>query len=198
MENVPAPLDGVTQSKAPKPPKPESKAQVGTSAEKKLSGAELKKLKQAEKAAKRAAAKSQGGPSDQGASAAQGKKEKQPQQQKGQKQSQAPSKGQSGPQTPVTPGQTRDIPLRRRPSTSAPAVQPVVPDKKVGLFGHLYGQQRRHGIAGASKDVHPAILALGLQMSSYEICGSTARCVAMLLAFKSVHNPSVHSSPCQC
>jgi translation initiation factor eIF-2B subunit delta len=39
---------------------------------------------------------------------------------------------------------------------------------------------------GASKDVHPAILALGLQYSSYAICGSTARMVAMLLAFKAV------------
>jgi translation initiation factor eIF-2B subunit delta len=55
----------------------------------------------------------------------------------------------------------------------------------VPLFGHL-AQNRRIGIAGASKDVHPAVLTLGLQMSRYEICGSTARVLAMMLAFKAV------------
>lgn len=56
--------------------------------------------------------------------------------------------------------------------------------QQVELFSHLYTQPRRHNIEGVSKDVHPAVLALGFQMSSYEICGSSARCVGMLLAFK--------------
>lgn len=59
-------------------------------------------------------------------------------------------------------------------------------DKKVALFDHLYSHSRRTTLSGAAKDVHPAVLALGLQMSSYVICGSNARCVAMLLAFKQV------------
>lgn len=56
----------------------------------------------------------------------------------------------------------------------------------MAVFGHLYGQQRRTTVAGAGKEVHPAVLALGLQMRDYVICGSSARCVATLLAFKRV------------
>lgn len=59
-------------------------------------------------------------------------------------------------------------------------------EKKVAVFGHLYGQQRRTTVAGAGKEVHPAVLALGLQMRDYVVCGSSARCVATLLAFKRV------------
>ena len=68
-----------------------------------------------------------------------------------------------------------------------PTKQVVAPPAKqaVALFGNL-SETRRRTITRSSKDIHPAVLALGLQMSSYEICGSTARCVAMLLAFKSV------------
>jgi hypothetical protein len=62
-------------------------------------------------------------------------------------------------------------------------------DKNVAVFGHLYGQQRRTTIAGAGKEVHPAVLALGLQMRDYVVCGSNARCVATLLAFKRVFIP---------
>ena len=58
--------------------------------------------------------------------------------------------------------------------------------REVALFGHLYGPGRRMTIDGAPKEVHPSVLALGLQMSSYTICGSNARCVAMLFAFKTV------------
>ena len=62
--------------------------------------------------------------------------------------------------------------------------------REVALFGHLYGHGRRMTIDGAPKEVHPSVLALGLQMSSYAICGSNARCVAMLNAFKTVCNPT--------
>ena len=59
-------------------------------------------------------------------------------------------------------------------------------NKNVAVFGHLYGQQRRTSIAGVGKEVHPAVLALGLQMRDYVVCGSSARCLAMLLVFKRV------------
>ncbi|KAJ5568387.1 hypothetical protein N7450_010873 [Penicillium hetheringtonii] len=59
-------------------------------------------------------------------------------------------------------------------------------DKSVAVFGHLYGQQRRTTVNGAAKEVHPAVLALGLQLRDYVVCGSSARCVATLLAFKRV------------
>ncbi|KAG8530442.1 uncharacterized protein KY384_004944 [Bacidia gigantensis] len=59
-------------------------------------------------------------------------------------------------------------------------------DKRVAFLEHLYGHPRRHTIAGAAKDIHPSVLALGLQISHYEICGSNARCVATLLVLKDV------------
>lgn len=80
----------------------------------------------------------------------------------------------------------KGLPLR--PTQHAPPIveEPRKENKNVALFDHLYGSPRRTSIAGASKDVHPAVLALGLQMRNYVICGSSARCVAMLLAFKRV------------
>jgi translation initiation factor eIF-2B subunit delta len=148
-------------------------------APKKLSPAELKKQKQAEKQAKRAQAKTASGASNQQQGASKD----------GQKQTSKDDK-------------SRPLAARRRPSqTNAPAVKE--PEKKAkkekekekkdeepkqtGLFfGHLYSQPKQQSLVGASKDVHPAVLALGLQYSSYAICGSTARMVAMLLVFKTV------------
>lgn len=40
-----------------------------------------------------------------------------------------------------------------------------------------------HAIKG---DIHPAIIRLGLLFSEFRICGSNARCIATLTAFKSV------------
>jgi translation initiation factor eIF-2B subunit delta len=142
----------------------------------KLSPAELKKQAKAEKQARRAQAKTvdpapkpQAGPTKEG--------------QKQQRDSkQAPKDDKSRP-----------LPTRRRPSQSnvpvvkEPEKKPKKEPKQAGLFfGHLYSQPKQQSMNGASKDVHPAILALGLQYSSYAICGSTARMVAMLLAFKAV------------
>jgi translation initiation factor eIF-2B subunit delta len=62
---------------------------------------------------------------------------------------------------------------------------PAVEDKTVELFRHLY-KPKSTTIANAAKEVHPAVLALGVQMSSYTICGSIARLVATLQAFKRV------------
>jgi translation initiation factor eIF-2B subunit delta len=93
---------------------------------------------------------------------------------------------------PQKKDESRPLPVRRRPSQSNAVPQQAKKEsrrdqKNLGLFfGHLYSQPRQHSMVGASKDVHPAVLALGLQYSSYVICGSTARMVAMLLAFKAV------------
>jgi translation initiation factor eIF-2B subunit delta len=149
--------------------------------EKKISGAELKKQQKAEKAAKRAKAKAESGAAKPPQpSAPKAQKKEQQQTTKG-----GPSKGGASAIPPAAKQQTTMPSRPRRLSTGAPAVKPP-PVKQVSLFGHLYGHPRRYVIEGATKEVHPAILALGLQMSSYEVCGSTARCVAMLLAFKSV------------
>ena len=59
-------------------------------------------------------------------------------------------------------------------------------ERRVALLDHLYGHPRRTTLMGAGKDVHPAVLTLGLQMSSYVVCGSIARCAATLLVLKQV------------
>lgn len=175
--------------------------------EPKLTPAELKKRAKAEKQARRAAQKGlePGVPSastpipngvDSSTSVPKGGSS---QEQKG-KTSQAKPAGQQTQQqkqgkAPGTDNQTQragpsnqqqSMPVRRRPSQSGPP--PPQPKKKenkqVELFSHLYTQPRRHTAEGAPKDIHPSVLALGFRISSYEICGSSARCVAMLLAFK--------------
>ena len=79
------------------------------------------------------------------------------------------------------------MPIRLGDHHATPdTVEPKKEDKRVALFEHLYGSPRRSSIVGAGKDVHPAVLALGLQMRNYVICGSSARCVATLLVFKRV------------
>ena len=157
--------------------------------EEKLSPAELKKRAKAEKQARRAAQKgTDGAPTGEGSSNQQGE-----QKQKGQQQKQG-GQDKSGHKRTGSQAQ-QAIPIRRRPSQGGPALaaalasvakpkEPKKENKQVELFSHLYSQPRRHTVEGVSKDVHPAVLALGFQMSSYEICGSSARCVAMLLAFK--------------
>ena len=79
------------------------------------------------------------------------------------------------------------LPHRQGPSHAVPvSAEPQKENKNVALFDHLYGNPRRTTIAGAGKDVNASVLALGLQMRNYIICGSSARFVAMLLAFKRV------------
>ena len=151
----------------------------------KISGAELKKQKKAEKAAKRAQEKGIDQPSS-----TPGAKVDKPQAQQGKRKLSAQGappapglKGQDKKQTATQKG----IPLRPAQSSEKALTKvPAKDAKRVALFGHLYGQSRRTTIAGADKDVHPAVLALGLQMSNWVICGSSARCIATLLAFKRV------------
>jgi translation initiation factor eIF-2B subunit delta len=151
-----------------------------------LSGAELKKRAKAEKAARRAQEKqSKGGASDQAVT---------------QKPEAGGAKQQQKPQHKKTGSVSTPLPIRpNNPSKQEPPAQipkkKEVDNKHVALFGHLYGHPRRATIAAAGKDVHPAILALGLQMSNYVICGSNARCVATLLAFKRVSLVSKLPSP---
>ena len=81
----------------------------------------------------------------------------------------------------------KSLPIRPTEGQAASvSEEPKKDEKRVALFEHLYSHPRRTTLSGAGKDVHPAVLALGLQMSNYVICGSTARCVATLLVFKQV------------
>jgi translation initiation factor eIF-2B subunit delta len=172
---------------------------VPAEGEQKLSPAELKKRAKAEKQARRAAQKeSSGGPPDSAIPVASsssagpgtdGRGPRQPgQQQQKPKQQQRTQQRQSGQdrQQAGQGGQHSGLPVRaRRGSQSAPKETAKKHDSKnVELFSHLYTQPRRQNIDGASKDVHPSVVALGFQISSYEITGSSARCVGMLNAFK--------------
>lgn len=154
----------------------------------KLSNAELKKRAKADKAAKRAQAK-EGKPEAVLPDSSSPRKVDTPPEVK------RKNSAGGGPGIPTAKSQhkqntplQKNVPLRPAVQSQAalPAPQPETENKNVALFGHLYSQPRRTSIAGAGKDVHPAVLALGLQMSNYVICGSNARCVAMLLVFKRV------------
>lgn len=168
--------------------------------EAKLSPAELKKRAKAEKQARRAAQKEQpgGGSAPPPAPAANGVHEVPKAQKQGLPQEQKAKGGQAKGQQQQKQGAQEGkhdrtdsiqmpLSIRAKPAPAGPVKEVQRKDKKqVELFSHLYTQSRRHDIAGASNNVHPAIVALGFQMSSYEICGSSARCVAMLVAFKEV------------
>lgn len=174
----------------------ESAKPAESSNDKKLTNAQFKALGKAEKTARRTAAKA--------AKEAQGKSSPQPNQ-----------AGESGGLTKVSSRDKAPGPKsakggrqhKRAPSTLASrptiakAIQGVASGEReirsrkeqsseernrVAIFGHLYGQHKKRDILAANKDVHPAVLALGLQIKNYVICGGNARCAAMLLAFKRV------------
>ena len=158
----------------------------------KISGAELKKRAKEEKAARRAKEKQAQQPPDLATNKGDTAKGH------GGKDAAALTqtpKGQHKRTSSTAVNQQRPLALRPADQLAAPSTQDVRKEnKKVALFRHLYGTPRRTTIAGAGKDIHPAILALGLQMSSYVICGSNARCVATLLVFKRVREVREHAS----
>ncbi|KAL6691556.1 hypothetical protein J3F84DRAFT_386787 [Trichoderma pleuroticola] len=154
------------QSKAPA-----AAAAAAEGGEKKLSNAELKKKAKEEKAARRAAAKvTQPQPPasapGQGDSAKGGK----------------PKPKQDGPQAGAQHGKT-PAPRSAAPMTAtAPKeAKPSVPE----CFSHL-AMAKGVNLTHSDKDVHPAVLLLGQQMSTMAISDSTTRLEATLLAFKKV------------
>ncbi|EED22907.1 translation initiation factor eif-2b delta subunit [Talaromyces stipitatus ATCC 10500] len=176
------------KQKQPQKPKATDATAADGSGEK-LSPAEMKKKQKAEKAARRAREKlEREGGAAAGAGAAGGAQQGA---QQGAVQGgpvQTPRRPQQGgrdglastPRGPRFAGGARGTPL------PTPTETKKKEDKNVAVFGHLYGIPRRSTIAGAAKEVHPAVLALGLQIRDYVICGSSARCVATLIAFKRV------------
>jgi translation initiation factor eIF-2B subunit delta len=166
------PKGGVGKDAKPQEPRKPSDGQ-------KLSGAELKKQAKAEKAARRAQALEE---KQSGAAAL-----KTPTQsgsaQKSDIQKSAKGPHKRGGSTVVD---VRNLSGRGGQQRVTPALEvPKEEDKTVEFFRHLY-KTRTTSIAGAGKEVHPAVLALGLQISNYTICGSCARLVATLQAFKMV------------
>jgi translation initiation factor eIF-2B subunit delta len=175
-------------SATPQNDAPDSSAAAVVGAEGKLSNAELKQRAKAEKAAKRAQQKQDKAPD--------GPVSQTPKKDTGSADTTRKGSIAGALANTQTKGQhkragsgLKALPLRPvQPAAVPSVVQPKKDSKNVALFGHLYGQPRRTTIAAAGKDVHPAILALGLQMSNYVVCGSNARCVATLLSLKRVRN----------
>jgi hypothetical protein len=153
-----------------------------------LSAKALKEAKKAEKQARRAQEKqTPSGPSQQQGQSKKGEAVKGGTQ----KEQLTPKGGHKRTGSAVAEAQ-RIVPIRGSGQQTPTTVEPHVESKHVSLFRHLEGPARRASISGAASSVHAAVLALGLQMSNYEICGSTARCVATLLAFKRV---GAHKEP---
>ncbi|KAK6533382.1 hypothetical protein TWF694_002332 [Orbilia ellipsospora] len=137
-------------------------------ASKKLTGKELKEQKKAEKQARRAAEKQQREPS--GPSNVAGAPQHKP--------AQLSSTGAvtAGPKTP-----------QGQKAKKAQTVEPDAPEqKKIPFFEHLREEKPEIDLLKLNKDVHPAIGKLSMKLRSFEIMGSTARCLHMLLAFKEV------------
>ncbi|XP_013413098.2 translation initiation factor eIF-2B subunit delta-like [Lingula anatina] len=69
--------------------------------------------------------------------------------------------------------------------------QRAATERKVGLFRHLQQFERGTSLTQAIQfsnnvAIHPAVLKLGLQYAEGVVCGSNARCIALLNAFKQV------------
>ncbi|XP_062579532.1 translation initiation factor eIF-2B subunit delta-like [Saccostrea cucullata] len=68
--------------------------------------------------------------------------------------------------------------------------QRTVAQRKVRLFNHLHQYEREvsltESFSFSSVGIHPVVIKLGLQYAEGVICGSNARCLAMLAAFKQV------------
>jgi len=168
------------EDKAPK--KDDATSKTGTPAaggETKLTPKQQKEQKKAEKQARRAADKAAAGaaPARKPEPVAGGDKKGKPQQ--GAKSPSAEKKGGKAEKTDKGSGATTVARVSQ-------AAAEMAPKKEIPLFRHLESPGRKVNVTESHKDVHPAILALGLQMASYDICGSSARCVATLLAFKRV------------
>ena len=169
-----------------------SKGQSDNKADK-LSGAALKKKAKEEKAAKRALEKQNQQNQQQPANDVSVATKREPLNDTSRKSAVPPNKEVHTPKQQhrktgsISTNHPAPLALRQVEVKATSLPPPVQKETKhVALFGHLYGNPRRTTIAGAGKDVHPAVLALGLQMSNYVICGSNARCVATLLVFKRV------------
>ncbi|KAF0463559.1 putative translation initiation factor eIF-2B subunit delta [Gigaspora margarita] len=79
-----------------------------------------------------------------------------------------------------TAGSTKTTDSKQRHSLTK-----EINSKQVDMFSHLeITKGANTGLA--PKEIHPAILVLGLQFSEFKICGANARCIAALTAFQKV------------
>lgn len=192
---APTPQDS-KKSNASNPARPDAAARSTTAqdiaeagAGVKLTGAQLKKQKAAEKAARRAEKVAEkGAPAASSAATLKPETARRP--------STTKRESDTGSHHKRTPSSTgKSLPLRGGPQQQqqGPGQGSIAPEKerykdpkRVPMFSHLYPKEKKASLAGAGREIHPAVLSLGLQLRDYVICGGNARCVATLLAFKKV------------
>ncbi|OUM52229.1 hypothetical protein BVG19_g1397 [[Candida] boidinii] len=170
--SVPEQEDATNATTAPTTP-PTPVTPSTPTGEKKLSNKELKELKKLEKAAKRAAAKvATGGPVDPSPPNANNQQQKGNNAQQQQQQQQKNAK----PKTASHIKKQMELAKVKEDNHKIPP-----------MFGHLETREQRISSSPQIANiVHPSILSLTLKISTYRIVGSTARCKAMLFAFKDV------------
>ncbi|KAF3903449.1 hypothetical protein ABW20_dc0103590 [Dactylellina cionopaga] len=136
---------------------------------KKLTGKELKEQKKLEKQARRAAEKSEReGPAIVATPA---------------------GHSQKAAQTPTSPGAPQKILVAqaqkaKKTQFADPVAAPEA--KKIPFFDHLKEEKPEIDLLKLNKDVHPEIGKLSMKLRNFDIMGSTARCLHMLIAFKEV------------
>lgn len=191
----PAPAETSTPAASTTTPVPSATAAAPSPAAPntpKLSNAELKAKQKAEKAARRAAQKEAKGPVAPPAAAAAGAAAT-PVQQDGNRGGKQPPKGgkQDGSNQEQQPAAQRPGQPPRRPSMGGKRPSLVVggeQDPRAAIpecFSHL-PMAKRIATSQASKDVHPAVLAVGQQMATFTVRDSITRLKYMLLAFRKV------------
>ncbi|KAH0594432.1 hypothetical protein MHUMG1_07782 [Metarhizium humberi] len=165
--------DQKTRGQPKTPQQPDQAASSDAPGEKTLSNAELKKRAKEEKAARRAQAKAAQVAAPAGTSGGQG----------------ATGDAKSGKSKANNPKQGGlPVPSHHRSASRSvlpPVAKEVVKPKIPECYSHL-SMARRIAMTQADKDVHPVVLALGQQMSTFAISDSTTRLEATLLAFKKV------------
>jgi translation initiation factor eIF-2B subunit delta len=153
----------------------------------KLTGAQLKAQKAAEKAARRAEKVAEKGAQAQAAGpASKPEMQRRPSTTKRESDTGSHHKrtlSSSGKALPLRGGLQQQ---QQAQASTAPEKERHKDLKKVPMFSHLYPKEKKASLAGAGREIHPAVLSLGLQLRDYVICGGNARCVATLLAFKKV------------
>ena len=165
--------------------------------EQKLSNKELKLRQKAEKQAKRAAQKAV----EDGQKAERPGKQQYQEASSSQRRTSDTGKAQPSQGVKITDMTThhkrtasssgKALPVRNALLSTAQSKEPELEKKssqenRVAIFSHLYSKDRRSTVAGVGREIHPAVLTLGIQLRDYVICGGNARCVATLLAFKKV------------
>ncbi|KAG0680028.1 hypothetical protein C6P40_003311 [Pichia californica] len=152
----------------------QSNLQPETTETKQLSNKELKELKKKEKAAKRAAAKEAAGIEPT---------------------SQLKGGNKNSESKDGIVKESKDLSLKDKTHKTNSHIKKQLNDAKIHdtnmkippMFGHLETREERiSSTPKIASIVHPSILSLTLKISTYKIVGSSARCIAMMEAFKDV------------